>query len=123
MTAKKPPKEFTMPERMVLDKTEINFVFSQLRKHWKRSDLSALENAEYDTVMAMTGLTIKGSKIKVLENIWYSIMVFISELQTLNGLKLGFLDANDPLTKKAMKNLYDNQINRIRNGAAFVENT
>lgn len=122
MTAKKPPKEFTMPERMVLDKTEINFVFSQLRKHWKRSDLSTLENAEYDTVMAMTGLTIKGSKIKVLENIWYSIMIFISELQTLNALKLSFVDATDPLTKKAMKNLYDNQLNRIRSGAAFVEN-
>ena len=113
---KKPNDKFLLPDKFCLTKEEMIKVFDKVNDHWNRDDFSHLQNAAYTSIMELTKLSIRLNDIKVLEKIWYSILMFVDELQTLNTMK------NEAETEPMKQKLLDLEWIRIENGAAFVEN-
>ena len=91
-------------------------IFDRVCSHWDRTEFSHLQNAAYSSIMELTKLSIKLNDIKVLEKIWYSILMFVEEMQTLNALK------NEAETEPLKEKLLQIEWNRIESGEAFVEN-
>jgi len=113
---KKPNTDFLLPDKFCLTKEEMIKVFDKVNDHWNRDDFSHIQNAAYTGIMELTKLSIKLNDIKVLEKIWYSILMFVEEMQVLNTMKN---EANDDPMKLKLLEL---EWIRIENGAAFVEN-
>jgi len=113
---KKPNEKLLLPDTFILTKQEMLKVFDKVNQHWKRDDFSALQNAAYSSIMELTKLSIKLNDIKVLEKIWYSILMFTEEMQTLNALKNEA--AKEPLKEKLLAIEWE----KIESGEAFVEN-
>lgn len=113
---KKPNKIFILPDKFSLTKEEMIKIFDKVICHWNREEFSHFENAAYTSVMELTKITIRLNPIKVLEKIWYSILMFVEEMQTLNTLK------NEAAEDSFKQNLLDIEWKRIETGEAFVEN-
>ena len=113
---KKPNSDFLLPNRFCLTKEEMLRVFNRVSDHWDRNEFTMLQNSAYTSIMELTKLSIKLNDIKVLEKIWYSILMFVEEMQVLNTMKN---EANDDPMKEKLLEL---EWIRVENGAAFVEN-
>jgi len=116
---KKPNKFLTVPDKFYLEKAEMIKVFDAVKNHWKKDELSMLENASYIGIMEMTKATLTMTKMKVLEKIWYSIIIFTEELETLNALKGDIIENPDSAEKEKLLAI---EWHRIESGEAFVEN-
>ena len=116
---KKPKENFLLPDKFYLSKKEMLRVFDSVKKHWEGNDLSALENAAFIGIMEMTKATMTLTKMKVLEKIWYSIIMFTEELQTLNALVSDIIEYPD---SKEKEKLLEIEWNRIETGEAFIDN-
>jgi len=113
---KKPDEKFLLPDQFILTKKEMLKIFDKVCNHWERDDFSTLQNAAYSSIMELTKLSIKLNDIKVLEKIWYSILMFVEQMQTLNALKNEA--ANEPLKQS----LLDIEWQKIESGEAFIDN-
>lgn len=113
---KRPDDFLILPDKFTLTKQEMLRVFDKVSSHWDRDDFSTLQNAAYTSIMELTKLSIKLNDIKVLEKIWYSILMFVEEMQTLNALK------NEAETEPLKQDLLDIEWNRIESGEAFIDN-
>lgn len=116
---KKPNRILTLPDKFCLDKEEMMKVFDSVKNHWTTNDLSSLENAAYTGIMEMTKATMHLTKMKVLEKIWYSIIIFTEELQTLNALKNDVIENPDSSQKEKLLAI---EWHRIESGEAFIDN-
>ena len=116
---KKPNEKFLLPDKFYLSKKEMLKVFDAVKNHWKENELSSLENAAFIGIMEMTKATMTLTKMKVLEKIWYSIIMFTEELQTLNALVSDIIENPDSKEKEKLLQI---EWNRIETGEAFIEN-
>jgi len=116
---KKPNHFLTVPDNFNLNKDEMIKVFDAVKNHWKKDDLSMLENASFIGIMEMTKATLTMTKMKVLEKIWYSIIIFTEELETLNALKGDILENPDSKEKEKLLAI---EWHRIETGEAFIDN-
>jgi len=113
---KKPNDDLILPDNFNLSKEEMLKVFDRVSSHWNREELTRLQNAAYTSIMELTKLSIKLNDIKVLEKIWYSILMFVEEMQTLNALK------NDVADNPEHEKLLALEWQKIEDGSAFVKN-
>lgn len=116
---KKPSHFLTLPDKFYLDQDEMLEVFDAVKNHWNRDDLSILENASYIGIMELTKVTIRHTKMNVLEKIWYSIIIFTEELETLNALKGDIIENPDSKEKEKLLAI---EWHRIKSGEAFIDN-
>jgi len=113
---KKPNNNLLKPDQFVLDQKDILFVLENIQKFWRRDDFTMLENAAYTANMELVKFAIKRNSPKVLKGLYFSIVQCVHTVETLNTLKL---DSKD--NPKILK-LYRTEIEKIKSGAAFVEN-
>lgn len=112
-----------MPDRFVLEKSDISLVLNAVEKFWNRTEMNAIQNAGYVTSMAMVKGTVHIQPLVTLKNIYFSIMEATRQIETLNQLKISVLDAIeqdlDPKIIKSFQQLYDIQLEKLGSGKAF----
>jgi len=111
----KPNKDLLTPDEFVLDKKDVSFVLKSVAKHWNRDNFNILENGAYTGVMVLIQTALKANSNKVLQEIYFSIVQGVNEIQLLNGLKLHSLE------NPKLLDLYEKEIEKIENGEAFVK--
>ena len=123
---KKPDKAKLMPDRFVLEKKEVANIFDSVGSHWKRDDLSTIQNVGYIANMEIIKAAVKLNDTKVLAHLYFSITQAVHQIETLNTLKLSLLEAQeqnlDEKVIKSFQQLYNLQSQKIDSGDAFVEN-
>jgi len=122
----KPDKEKLVADEFILDKSEMNSIFSGVASHWKRDDLSMLQNAGYVTNMELIKTAVKFNDTKVLAHLYFSIIQAVEQIQTLNSLKKSWIDSknseeNENITKQ-FHHIYSIQLDKIKSGEAFIKN-
>ena len=114
-----------MPDRFVLDKDDIDYILSSVKKHWNRDDMNSIENAGYvSAIVTMQGLLkLPLVTINTLKNIYFSIQEAARQLDTLNSLKISWEEAIeknlDPKIIKSFQQLYETQYQKVGSGKAF----
>lgn len=123
---KKPDKAKLMPDKFVLDKKEVTNIFDSVGSHWKRDDLSTIQNVGYIANMEIIKAAVKLNDTKVLAHLYFSITQAVHQIETLNTLKLSLLEAQeqnlDEKIIKSFQQLYNLQNQKISSGDAFIEN-
>lgn len=112
-----------MPDRFVLEKSDINMILGSVEKFWNRTEMNAIQNAGYSTTMAMVKASVHIQPLITLKNIYFSINEATRQIETLNQLKISLLEAVeqnlDPKIIKSFEQLVDIQYEKLKNGDAF----
>lgn len=114
---KKPKESLRLPDNFVLEKSDVLMIINSVEKHWKKNNFSSIENAAYIANMEIMKTAVRFNSTKVLGELYYSIIVAVHEIETLNSLKLS-IDSGE----KKIQVLFDKQVEKIKDGSAFIDN-